>query len=793
MKLLSLKLLNYRKFRQEEIFFQDDFTLIFWKNGSWKSSIFDAIWFALFWPKWTDFIRLSKDLEKSFFIKQRESSKIELVFQYWMDEYKVVRIIDTWTKKFASNFIIESKDILTWPNKLEIIWWDEINNYIEKLLWIWKETFLRSVFTAQKDLEVLSGWLKERKELINKVLWLDKIENIIENLKKEEKDKKTILEVYKSKLSDFDKDTFNQELDKINIYIIDNNKLLTKEEEILIQITKDFELLKQNYQKETQKRDDFFKKQSEITQIQEKIKSIENEQKKLNIDLLDLEKKQDFLQKQDFLIQKEKDLLINIQKQNKQKQLFQELEKCLKEQKLFIEKLDFLENNFKKLWLLDFEKLNLSQKLILEEKELKNKILFQEITIKNQELSNLENEWKILSKEKNEIEKLSSSADCPTCKRPLWDYSIKLLELYEKNLKEKKHLWVEKKSQVVELIKQKEFIENEIKVEKTNLEQLQLNEKKFIEISQDIKNTKENIQKNDLNIKDIWEVDFKQEIFETLENEYQETKKELENYLRIKWEVQRIEKIKQNILENNKNLESFNQNLKNEINILDKVNFSTENYEKLKQKYFSWFDEFKEKNKIIQVIKEQKQNLDFELQKLILKEKSFKQDHLLTQKLIKEISFFSIKIDIFKNYILYLLDYLKPHIEDLASHYFALITDNKYSSISLDENYNITIDGKNIEIYSWWEKDLANLCFRLSLGQNLTSSKWNPINFLVLDEILASQDKERQQNIIFNLLKLKSKFSQILLVSHIEESKEFVESLIEVKSINNEESKIIVY
>ena len=62
-------------------------------------------------------------------------------------------------------------------------------------------------------------------------------------------------------------------------------------------------------------------------------------------------------------------------------------------------------------------------------------------------------------------------------------------------------------------------------------------------------------------------------------------------------------------------------------------------------------------------------------------------------------------------------------------------------------------DEKNIDLYSGWERDLANLCLRLSLWQNISYNNSNPINFLILDEVLASQDKERQQNILINLKK----------------------------------------
>jgi DNA repair exonuclease SbcCD ATPase subunit len=68
--------------------------LIFGKNGSGKSSILDAIGYALFGPGSTDFIRVKTELLRSHFVREREPSKVELIFQYGMQTYRVVRVID---------------------------------------------------------------------------------------------------------------------------------------------------------------------------------------------------------------------------------------------------------------------------------------------------------------------------------------------------------------------------------------------------------------------------------------------------------------------------------------------------------------------------------------------------------------------------------------------------------------------------------------------------------------------------------------------------------------------------
>jgi len=162
--------------------------------------------------------------------------------------------------------------------------------------------------------------------------------------------------------------------------------------------------------------------------------------------------------------------------------------------------------------------------------------------------------------------------------------------------------------------------------------------------------------------------------------------------------------------------------------------------------------------------------------------------------ILKQISKIELKKQIFSWYSIFLLDKLKPKIEYLASNYFTIITNHKYSSITLDREYKIKIDEKNLNLYSGGEQDLANLCLRIALWQNLSiTNSWNMINFLILDEVLGSQDNKRQENILIALKKLETKFSQIILISHIDWLKDAGDNLIEVKNINNLESEILEF
>ena len=54
------------------------------------------------------------------------------------------------------------------------------------------------------------------------------------------------------------------------------------------------------------------------------------------------------------------------------------------------------------------------------------------------------------------------------------------------------------------------------------------------------------------------------------------------------------------------------------------------------------------------------------------------------------------------------------------------------------------------------------------------------MNFIILDEIFGSQDISRKRNLMLALNELLNKFQQILLITHIEEVKEYIGNIINV-------------
>lgn len=107
--------------------------------------------------------------------------------------------------------------------------------------------------------------------------------------------------------------------------------------------------------------------------------------------------------------------------------------------------------------------------------------------------------------------------------------------------------------------------------------------------------------------------------------------------------------------------------------------------------------------------------------------------------------------------------HLVPSLNVWASLLIKQMTGGQRQTIEVDEDFNILVDGQSISTLSGSGKAVANLALRLGLGQVLTN---NVFSLFMADEIDASMDKDRAENTSHTLQTLKSRISQILLVTH---------------------------
>jgi len=166
---------------------------------------------------------------------------------------------------------------------------------------------------------------------------------------------------------------------------------------------------------------------------------------------------------------------------------------------------------------------------------------------------------------------------------------------------------------------------------------------------------------------------------------------------------------------------------------------------------------------------------DIEEQERLIRDKEREEEDIMYLNLLEKIM---------NDFKLYMVGMIRPLLADYASDMLRRLTDGKYSRLELDENYDVFIyeDGTAYELnrFSGGEEDLANLCLRLAISAVVAERSAIQTNFIILDEIFGSQDVLRKRNIVTALRELSRKFRQILLITHIEDVKDYMEYVLKV-------------
>lgn len=137
---------------------------------------------------------------------------------------------------------------------------------------------------------------------------------------------------------------------------------------------------------------------------------------------------------------------------------------------------------------------------------------------------------------------------------------------------------------------------------------------------------------------------------------------------------------------------------------------------------------------------------------------------------------------------------LRPELSELASAFLSELTDGRYDEIELDDQYNILVleDGRPKPVISGGEEDLANLVLRLAISQMIAERAGQPFSLLILDEIFGSLDELHRSSVLELLRRLNDRFEQVILITHIESVREMVDHVITVRYDPEQGSSTVV-
>ncbi|GJG85120.1 hypothetical protein tb265_03010 [Gemmatimonadetes bacterium T265] len=126
---------------------------------------------------------------------------------------------------------------------------------------------------------------------------------------------------------------------------------------------------------------------------------------------------------------------------------------------------------------------------------------------------------------------------------------------------------------------------------------------------------------------------------------------------------------------------------------------------------------------------------------------------------------------------------LRPELSDAASRFLEELTDGRYDALDIDEQYNVVVLEEKVPkpVISGGEEDLANLVLRLAISQMIAERAGQSFSLLVLDEVFGSLDESRRANVIELLRRLHDRFEQVIVITHIEDVREGLDQVIRVR------------
>ncbi|MFA5118798.1 MAG: SbcC/MukB-like Walker B domain-containing protein [Candidatus Omnitrophota bacterium] len=408
-----------------------------------------------------------------------------------------------------------------------------------------------------------------------------------------------------------------------------------------------------------------------------------------------------------------------------------------------------------------------------------------------------------LLSQKKKFTQLGRNGKCPTCFRELGDNYEDIgghIDSEIKSIKEKLQPIQEKRDKLNKQLE--EVIENIDKlVEKKNKLNEKLKRKSRAEQSieeQDIeiKKLKIKIEKEKEKLEGMRDIKFDQNAYEKLVDKFDALSEIRDTILALRKEIQRIPKINEMIDATEKEIQLLDSQIKQVEDELKKLDFDEGKYDRVKASYEVINDKLSE---IQNKLNDSKSQLAVSKQRLINLEEKIDRQKASRNKIEEAravLQYLQRLESLLESFRLELTSRIRPLLETRASYLFSEITNGRYPSIELDEDYEMSIlDGNKVfrlKRFSGGEEDLANLCLRIAMSQVIAERSGGiEINFIALDEIFGSQDEDRRQNILNSLNKLASQFRQIFLITHIEDIKEMLSRVLLVEeNITTKESKV---
>lgn len=786
----ELEMVNFRSHKSTKLSFDRGITLIVGENGAGKTSILEAINFALFKEK-------PEHLKIDELIMHGESEmKVSLRFIANGREYKVIRARERGKSEDALYETENGRQKIICRSEREV------TREIERILRINSKVFLNAIYIRQGEIDKLLFLSPaDKKEYLSKILGISDIELAWNNMR----DIISIYELKKAELENVEEEIkkAESELENEKAELEKTEKELEKTEEKINAISKEkneaeekLAMLKRLKELKNKKE----KLSLEIKHAEENLKKIEENEKLARENKGAYEKYRE-IEKQIEELRKASDSLSREAGayENLKKSLDKLLEELDEREKEIVKKTTKIKNLLK-ICHAPHEILSYELRSKAQISEFKSKVR-DEIEKSEGELEKIEDEINALSQEKGMVKSMIES---------LLD-SIKALEKAESNCPICGRELTEKH--------RKELLENytmELAENRKNLEEIKVSEAKGKERRREIENRLKILK--DLGIESI-ESDFNEK--ERLEKKIEELKSELkekakakENFEKVSKKIQEIKKEKEKIEDARNKYISALKFLEREKNrkqaYVEKIMAGREEVERIKEEISKFIDESKIDSELAKaedeirritnelisyeklrsrneaIIREKEKNMKAYMKRIEdLKEKKKERE-----KLARFIDFLRKIREIFDrdNLQRELRARAMPVIEMHAKEIFESF-EFPFTDLRIDDDFNIFVYSnrgeERAEMLSGGQKIALAIAIRIALSKALLSdeSSLAMLETFLLDEPTVHLDEVRKRELVEVIKKL-NYIPQSIIVTHDREFESSADRIIVVEKKN---------
>ena len=691
-------------------------------NGAGKSTIVNGFAWSLFGSKFQGL--KNKQYIRDDIDPKRNRVGVTSYIIVGNLEYKIERII---TGPSTTSCRVYSKSVDSEDEFLEVAGpaTSHSEKYIKELLGFTDKEFYSSFFIQQKQVDsIVQASTKDRGLIIERMLGIDVTTDSINQAKQDSK-------------------LLQQSLNIIQQGSIEDiNNSLENQKKIVKNIITGIQKIKVEYDKITKGLQDLTTRYTEEKIKQDKKQELEN---KLNLVLNNIKNYEERLNSQlETLDTLPKDIKYSESLYN---QIQQDVDRTSKEKDEISLSLSLLNNEYSELDKLF--KIELPKNLDKTEVKLRKLQEENEATINNCsiQLGVLREQEKSCQLFLQDLEK--GIAECPYCHSPVTDieeekkqHSLELSEIQD-NIKKYRLLKLEqeeKKSVLLnESLKLQQFLEV-LNNQKTKVERFTMLKLEIEKISKDLEN--------------------KTKIYNSLLEKLHSVELAKEQSTTITRVKATIKLLNENLNRENKDrlqlekeLKDVNALKKTEFNKLESSLFSIQN-----QKQKSELDALSLK-KDLEIEKEKGRSLDLQLKQ--------------AQEARTRYNTISNQLIIINNTIKNLTDFKKskiesaiPELSELTSDLVRSFTDNDFQDVVIDRDFSISVTKSNgqvlpVNALSGGEESVVAIALRLAISLFLNG---NSNGLIVMDEVLVSQSKNREQNILDTIANLNN--SQIILIAH---------------------------